>query len=85
VERAVAGQQEGVSGAGRVGEGVQGLGEGDFQVAYAEQAVEGLERFRDRQAVQQAVDGADAERVAGRVDQEDQAVVPGAGGGVLRA
>ncbi len=38
-----------------------------------------------RDVVQQAVDGADPERIAGRVDQEHQSVVPGAGGGVLRA
>ncbi len=54
-------------------------------MAYPEQAVHRRERVRDRQAVEQPVDGADAQGVAGCVDQEHQAVVPGARGGVFQA
>ena len=58
---------------------------GTVQAADAEEALKGGQGLRDRQAVQEAVDGADAQGVADGVDEEDQAVVPGAGGGVLRA
>ncbi len=64
---------------------LEGLGERDRQTAYAEVALQGRQGLGDREAVQEAVDRADAQRVAGGVDEEYQAVVPGAGGRVLRA
>ena len=68
-------------------ERVQGLGERDVEGADPEGAGRGDrgERLGHRQAVQQAVDGADPQRVAGGVDEQDQAVVPGARRGVLVA
>ncbi|GAA2899231.1 hypothetical protein GCM10011428_10800 [Streptomyces violaceus] len=81
VEGTVAGQQERVALAGRVRQRLQGLGQGGHQAAYPEQTVQGRHGPVDRQVVEETVDGADPEGVAGRVDQEDQAVVPRAGEG----
>ncbi|CAM5726097.1 hypothetical protein SALBM311S_07983 [Streptomyces alboniger] len=81
MEGPVAGQQERVALAGRVRQGLQRLRQRHFEAVDAEQAVQGGHRVRDGQAVQEAVNGADAQGVAGRVDEEDQAVVPGAGEG----
>lgn len=61
VEGAVSGEDEGVARAGRIGEGVQGLGEGDVEALYAEETVEERQGPGHRDAVQQAVDGTDAE------------------------
>lgn len=61
MEGAVACQQERVSGAGRVRQRLQGLGEGDPEPPDPEQVLYGGEGLGDRQAVQEAVDGADAQ------------------------
>lgn len=58
-------------------------GERARHLAYPEQARQRGQCVGDRQAVQQPVDGADPERIAGRVHQEDEAVVPGARARVL--
>ncbi len=84
MEGAVAGEQEGVARLGRLRESGHGLGPRCVEASDAEVAVQGGHGVAHREVVQQAVDGADPERVAGRVDQEDQAVVPGAGEGCSR-
>ncbi len=82
VEGAVGpGEQERVALRRRFGQRVHRLRQGHVQVADAERAVQRPQGLGDGQAVQQAVDGADPQRIAGRVDQQDQAVVPGAGEG----
>lgn len=72
VEGAVAREEEGVAGGCRVSEGVQGLGERDVEAANAEQAVQGGQRVRERELVQETVDRADAQGIAGGVHEEDQ-------------
>ena len=56
-------------------------GSGPSTARTRKEPLEGGQGVGDREAVQQPVDGADPQRVAGGVDEEDQAVVPGAGRG----
>ncbi|GAA3109124.1 hypothetical protein GCM10020254_63910 [Streptomyces goshikiensis] len=83
VEGAVAGQQEGVAALDGVREDLQGERERAVYGADLEGAVERGEGLGERQAAQHPVDGADLERVAGGVDEQDQAEVPAGGGLVL--
>ncbi|CAM5713087.1 Vitamin B12 import system permease protein BtuC [Streptomyces violarus] len=78
VEGTVAGEQERVARAGRVRQFLQGLGQREFEAADAEAAVQGGHGVADRQVVEEAVDGADAEGVAGRSTRRTR---PGPGWG----
>lgn len=83
MEAAVAGEEERVALRRRAGQGVERSGERALDRTDPEEARESFERPGDRQAAQQPVDRADLERVAGRVDEEDEAEVPGARRGLF--
>ncbi|CAM5215934.1 hypothetical protein LSPH26S_04755 [Lysinibacillus sphaericus] len=85
VEAAVAREEEGVALRGRFGECLQGACERHVERADAEGAGcrDRREGLGHREPVQEAVDRADPQRIAGRVHQEDEAEVPGARGGLL--
>ncbi|CAM5699433.1 hypothetical protein SBADM41S_11070 [Streptomyces badius] len=83
VEAPVAGEEERVAGGRRFGQNAEGPGERPFDLLDAEVAGQRFQGPGNRQVAQEPVDGADLQRVAGRVDEEDQAVVPGARGGLF--
>lgn len=79
MESAVAREKEGIALRGGLREDVECPGQRTVDGAYAEAAVEGTERIADRKAVQQPVDGADPQWIAGGVDEQDETEVPGPG------
>lgn len=79
VEAAVAREEEGVALGRGLREGVERRRQGPLDPAYPEGAVQGREGVGERQTVEETVDRADPQGVAGGVDEEHQAVVPRAG------